>query len=156
MDNTDFTKRLRKKHQVTVIPFNSGIDAQGRVVLPKDAPVETPKEATSTEGDSKPAEAPATAVAAPSWKKQLVLGGNDTRLGDAMEQTVRDERNTPVSGMVVISDGGLNAGAPVDAALDLARESHIPIYTIGVGSEKGPRAMPAWSSSTCRRKRLSW
>ena len=65
-------------------------------------------------------------------------GGTETRLGEALEQFLRKERNTPVSGVVVISDFGLNAGASPDAALELARESHIPIYTIGVGSERKP------------------
>ena len=41
-------------------------------------------------------------------------------------------------GIVLISDGGLNAGASPDTAMELARESHIPIYTVGVGSEKKP------------------
>ena len=37
-----------------------------------------------------------------------------------------------------MSDGGLNAGESPDTAEELARESHIPIYTVGVGSEKKP------------------
>ena len=51
---------------------------------------------------------------------------------------MREERSTPVSGIVLVSDGGLNAGASPDTAEELARESHIPIYTVGVGSEKKP------------------
>ena len=39
---------------------------------------------------------------------------------------------------MLVSDGGLNAGESPDAALELARESRIPIYTVGVGSEKKP------------------
>src|SRR5208282_5876226 len=62
----------------------------------------------------------------------------DTRLGEALKQLLQEERATPVSGIVLVSDGGLNAGESPDAAMELARESHIPIYTIGVGSEKKP------------------
>ena len=51
---------------------------------------------------------------------------------------MREERSAPVSGIVLVSDGGLNSGALPDTALELARESHIPIYTVGVGSEKKP------------------
>ena len=58
-----------------------------------------------------------------------------------MAQVVGEGRNTPVSGVVVISDGGQNAGALPDAAEEVARESHIPIYTIGVGSEKKPTSV---------------
>ena len=77
-------------------------------------------------------------AAALKWSKQLLPGGTETRLGEALEQLVREERNTPVSGIVVFSDGGLNAGASPDMAEELARESHIPIYTVGLGSEKKP------------------
>ena len=68
----------------------------------------------------------------------MLPGGTETRLGEALEQLYREERNTPVSGIVVFSDGGLNAGASPDMAEELARESHIPIYTVGLGSEKKP------------------
>ena len=139
LDDTDFVKRLRTKHQVTVVPFNSAVETDRRTVLPKDAPLVSPDKSGTSETENKPTAA--AAVAAPSWRKQLVLGGNDTRLGDALEQVIRDERNTPVSGVVLISDGGLNAGAPVDTALELAKESHIPVYTIGIGSEQKPTSV---------------
>jgi hypothetical protein len=62
-------------------------------------------------------------------------------MGDALAQIIGEGRNTPVSGVVVISDGGQNAGATPEAAEELARESHIPIYTIGIGSEKKPTSV---------------
>jgi len=143
--DTDFIARLRKTQQVPVIPFNSAVQQQQRVVLPKgDAdgarstgfsrnPNEQPPEGGTTS-----AEPPKGGTPAPSWRKHLVLGGNDTRLGDALLQVVGEGRNTPVSGVVLISDGGLNAGASPEAAEEIAREQHIPLYTIGVGSEKKP------------------
>ena len=39
---------------------------------------------------------------------------------------------------MLISDGGLNAGASPETAEEFARESRIPVYTVGVGSEKKP------------------
>ena len=48
-------------------------------------------------------------MAPPAWNKQLLPGGTETRLGEALEQLLRKERSTPVSGIVLVSDGGLNA-----------------------------------------------
>jgi hypothetical protein len=155
LDDTEFIARLRKKHQVTVIPFNSTVDQQRRVVLPKEevgvpalAGAGVPPSGGVFSGEPAKAGTPAplnggtaNTVAAPSWRKHLVPGGNDTRLGDALEQVVREGRNTPVSGVVLISDGGLNAGASPDAALEMARESRLPVYTVGVGSEKKPTSV---------------
>ena len=38
LDDTEFLARLRKKHQVTVVPFNSVLENDRRVVLPLEAP----------------------------------------------------------------------------------------------------------------------
>ncbi len=140
LDDTEFLVRLRKKHHVTVVPFNSVLEKNRRVVLPMEA------KADGETGDGEPAaphpihpEGVGGDRAAPVvWRKRLVPGGVDTRLGEALKQLLQEERSTPVSGIVLVSDGGLNAGESPDAAMELARESHIPIYTIGVGSEKKP------------------
>ena len=134
LDDTQFLARLRKKHHVTVVPFNSVLEDDRRVVLEQAA-------GSGEQGVSLPAPGsplPAPRSLPPAWRKRLVPGGTETRLGEALEQLLRKERSTPVSGIVLISDGGLNAGASPDTAEELARESHIPIYTIGVGSEKKP------------------
>jgi hypothetical protein len=139
LEDTEFLARLRKTHDVTVVPFNSVLEHDRRVVLPVEAP---PSETAERDpAKSEPSGSPKSgkaAAAPPAWRKQLVPGGAETRLGEALEQLLREERNTPVSGVVLISDGGLNAGASPDTAMELARESHIPVYTIGVGSEKKP------------------
>jgi hypothetical protein len=151
LDNTEFLARLRKKHQVTVVPFNSILEEDRRVVLPCDVPSPAEKagneSGTSDSGNGESASGESSEhvaavgkplVAPPAWNKQLLPGGTETRLGEALEQLLRKERSTPVSGIVLVSDGGLNAGASPDTALELARESHIPIYTIGIGSDKKP------------------
>ena len=38
LDDTEFIARLRKKHDVTVVPFNSVLEKDRRVVLPLEAP----------------------------------------------------------------------------------------------------------------------
>jgi hypothetical protein len=138
LDNTDFVARLRKKHELTVVPFNSVLERDREVVLPME--VSRPEEANGgqSNGQATPGQVAKPPVTPPQWTKQLVPGGTETRLGEALEQLLRQKRSKPISGVVLISDGGLNAGATPDTALDLARESHIPIYSIGIGSEKKP------------------
>jgi hypothetical protein len=214
LDKSDFIDRLRKKHDVTVVPFNSVLEKDRRIVLPTTAPppqlaapepnmfwlfLEGPwpiplvglaaeavlvvvlfrtrrravlaamggvallaisgvliqrSMAGDTEKDSQAADSEASqastpnplegqtgtrpAIAPPSWQKQLVPGGTDTRLGEALERLLREERSTPVSGVVVFSDFGQNAGVSPDAAMEIAHEARIPVYTVGIGSEKRP------------------
>jgi hypothetical protein len=140
LDDSEFLARLRKKHDVTIVPFNNVLEQDRRVVLPMEtSPAgEAPGSEPASGTKESSAEHGKVALAPPAWRKQLVPGGTETRLGEALEQLVQEERSTPVSGIVVVSDFGLNAGVSADAALEIARESHIPIYTVGVGSEKKP------------------
>ncbi len=70
------------------------------------------------------------------WPKALDPSGRETRLGDALQQVIAQERGLPVSGIVVITDGGQNAGRSPDSVLEAAAEAKIPLYTVGVGSTK--------------------
>ncbi|MFM7073073.1 MAG: hypothetical protein ACKO38_14900, partial [Planctomycetota bacterium] len=44
------------------------------------------------------------------WRAELGPRGSETRLGDAVENLVNKERGGPIAGIVVLSDGGRNAG----------------------------------------------
>ena len=123
LDDTEFLARLRKKHHVTVVPFNSVLEKDRRVVLPMEAG-NAGEAGDSDSRQCSPAHsvcrwqrhARACRIICPHWRKHLVPGGTDTRLGEALEQLLREERSTPVSGIVLVSDGGLNAGASPDTA----------------------------------------
>ena len=51
---------------------------------------------------------------------------------------INDERATPVAGIVVFTDGGQNAGIEPAVAAELAREAKIPLFPVGLGSDKQP------------------
>ena len=55
-----------------------------------------------------------------------------------MRQLIQTERGEPVSGIVVLSDGAQNAGVAPDAAVELAQEAKIPVFTVGLGSDRQP------------------
>lgn len=66
-------------------------------------------------------------------EKGLPEAAGHTRLGDALNEAVDRYRGSPVSGVVLISDGASNAGrSPLEAARRL-KDRGIPVHTIGVG-----------------------
>ena len=66
----------------------------------------------------------------------LTAQGTLTDIGKAISRASDEWRGQPISGMVLVSDGGNNSGGnPVD----IARQSGIPIYTVGVGSPQMPQ-----------------
>lgn len=139
---SDLLRQLRKTHDVFVLRFNESLD-RDRVALDKLAPQSEPAE------DSQPPEKATDAAASaddlqPSpedpvdWIKFLKPRGAETQLGTALSQSINEESDSPLSAIIVFTDGGQNAGKPPEEAIDLARKAKVPIFTVGVGSSRKP------------------
>ncbi len=73
-----------------------------------------------------------------AWQKELVPRGTKTRIGDAVRALVKKERGGPIAGIVVMTDGGNNAGVDCGVAAKAAAIAGIPIYAVGLGSDQQP------------------
>ncbi len=144
----DFVKQLRHTHDVSVIRFDS--DLRRIATLPRNARDANGKEAPSDAGKETPNGSPsdqnAAATGEPSadkidWRKELDPQGAETRIGQSVRQLVNDERGAPVSAVVVFSDGGQNAGVDIGAAVKVAQEAKIPVYTVAIGSADRPTGL---------------
>ncbi len=141
---TDFLARLRKVHDVVVIPFSEDLKQDRAITLGKQiVPSPGNKEGAGDESGKTPSPTSQSntkieGTKAPDWPKLLAPTGSETRLGQALRQLVQLERSSPVSGIIVLSDGGQNAGAAPDTAVELAAEAKIPVFTVGLGSDKQP------------------
>ncbi|MDZ4852058.1 MAG: VWA domain-containing protein [Pirellulaceae bacterium] len=72
------------------------------------------------------------------WPTLLMASGVETRLGDAIQSIVEQERGTPLSGIVILTDGQSNSGVDPVAAASMALSSNIPIFAIGLGDPNDP------------------
>ena len=73
------------------------------------------------------------------WPTELAPQGVATQLGDAIQAIVDQNRGSALAGMLLISDGQSNQGLPPARAVAAARDTNIPIYTIGVGGNQPAR-----------------
>jgi hypothetical protein len=73
------------------------------------------------------------------WRSQLAPRGVETRLGEALYQLVGQVSGRTLSGLVVISDGSLNAGLDIEPARLRAERTGTRLITVGVG---GKQALP--------------
>ena len=145
LKESDFLARLRKTHDVAAFEFAEDLKRDAVVTLgklpPEDVaqpPSAVQKRPTQPRAAVPPADPDAASDPAPDWAKLLAPTGMETRLGQALRQLIQEERGTPVSGIVVFSDGGQNAGISPEAAVALAREAKISIFTVGLGSDRQP------------------
>ncbi|MFN0016889.1 MAG: hypothetical protein ACKVP0_01450 [Pirellulaceae bacterium] len=72
------------------------------------------------------------------WKDQLLAQGAETRIGDNLKYIIDKERGGPIAGIILLSDGGSNAGLSYEVAAGDAAIALIPVYTVGLGSDKRP------------------
>ena len=153
----DFLPAIRRTHELVVLGFDQQVNrvatlrkltSQGPAEVPSNGSTGPPaaddaadtKQTSELEGppgtpDSDRAPAVGGAV---DWQVALAPAGTETRLGEALMQVIHDERTSPLAGVVVISDGGQNAGATPEAAVRAAAEAGIPVFTVGIGSTQRP------------------
>jgi hypothetical protein len=68
--------------------------------------------------------------------KGLTFEAQQTHIGDAIERVRQELESVPVSGMILVSDGADNSRAPIGDQLLSLRARSIPVFTVGVGSER--------------------
>ncbi|MEX0818308.1 MAG: vWA domain-containing protein [Pirellulaceae bacterium] len=73
-----------------------------------------------------------------AWPEALAPRGVETRLADAVRYVTNRERGGPLAGIVIVSDGGNNAGSDADAAAKVARDAGITLFAIGLGGDERP------------------
>jgi len=126
LEGGELLPELRSKHDVLVLKFDA----------------ETRRVANLARTNSLQAVTPVSVSPEPNqridWKAALTAQGGETRLGQAVRQVIQDEQTSPVAGIVVFSDGDLNAGIGYQAAAEAAREAKLPLYTVGLGSDRKP------------------
>jgi uncharacterized membrane protein len=66
----------------------------------------------------------------------LHFDANETRLGDALEGARRELEMVPLSGLVLLTDGADNSRSPVADELLSLRAKQVPVFAVGVGSER--------------------
>lgn len=72
--------------------------------------------------------------------QDLAAQGQETRLGDALRQAMKELRGVPLAGVVVLTDGRQNAGEdPVHVAASQFKVEGVPVFTVGVGDPGEPK-----------------
>jgi hypothetical protein len=64
--------------------------------------------------------------------------GSSTNMERAVYRSVEALGSAPIAGLVVISDGGFNQGAPAEDIARFALDHEIPIHVVGVGDPSSP------------------
>ena len=135
LDRSELVKRLLENHDVAVYAF----DKSTTRLFVERKPIDPMIRALQAANDTG-AETTAEDAGDKGGKRldQLVAEGDETRLGEALLEVLQRERGQPLAGVVVLTDGGQNAGTSLDAPLEIAGRNQVPIYPIGIGPKRLP------------------
>jgi hypothetical protein len=127
LEQSPLVETLRKTHDVHLETFDSQLVRhevlQKRSVLKASGTAETAAQAAARPID---------------WHEMLRPRGVETRLGEALLAVIREHNDETLSGVVVITDGGNNAGVDALSAAEAAVAGKVRLIPVGVGSTKKP------------------
>jgi hypothetical protein len=72
------------------------------------------------------------------WATELSPRGAETRIGDNLRFLIDKERGGPIAAILLFTDAGNNAGSDPKVAAVAAGDALIPLYPVGLGSDKRP------------------
>ena len=80
----------------------------------------------------------------------LTFAGSQTKLGAALDSAREELAGLPVAGVVLVSDGADTSESSLNQALLGLKAEKLPVFTVGLGSEKLPRDIQIDRVSTPR------
>lgn len=128
LERSPVLTELRKQHEVSLYTFDSVLEGPHRVYgwTPETPPAGMSLPVTKSEEP------------AAQWTAWLEPRGLESRLGETLNELIRQLAGRTLSGIVVISDGASNAGIDPSTAHDRAVASKTRLVAIGVGSTEAP------------------
>jgi len=115
LDADGVVAALRRRHEVDIWRF--GADVEPVVRLPVSA---------------------AGAEADGGWTERLAAEGVETRLAEAVARPLTDGPSGTLAGIMVLSDGGANAGGDPATAAEAARAAGVAVHAVGIGADRLP------------------
>ncbi|HLJ09968.1 MAG TPA: VWA domain-containing protein, partial [Planctomycetaceae bacterium] len=144
LEKSPLVSDLRKTHDVHIETFDSELV---RHQLLQKWPAPKSIQSSGSAAHLQDADTSSAAIAASSqtpqgkpldWGEILRPRGSETRLGEALLAVIREESGDTLSGIVVITDGGNNAGVDPLTAAEAAVANKVRLIAVGVGSTKKP------------------
>ncbi|MBM81741.1 MAG: hypothetical protein CMJ78_14270 [Planctomycetaceae bacterium] len=139
-------EELQRNHEVSVYSFDSKLSARPHLVLPsldpRAARVGRSNDATNEEageeGEGPTEEFGGGEMKSINWTEIVDPRGLETRLGESLLDLIRKEGGSTLAGIVIVSDGGSNAGVEPSTAQAAGKTAKARLITVGVGSTDQP------------------
>ena len=127
--STKVIETLRHQHEVSLFTFDSALTGPHRVF---------PRTAEVLKSGMKDARGAATTEPPLDWDEILRPRGLESRLGESLDELIRQSAGRTLSGIVVLTDGVSNAGIDPTTAHDRALAAKSRLIAVGTGTTDQP------------------
>jgi hypothetical protein len=127
--NSHLIETLSRQHEVSFFTFDSALNGPHRV-FPRVT--ETSLQGPSAAGGNSTVERPL------DWDEVLRPRGLESRLGESLDELIRQSTGRTLSGIVVLTDGVSNAGVDPTTAHDRALSTKTRLIAVGTGTTDQP------------------
>ena len=122
LDESPLLDRLSKRHSVNVYTFGEELSAQ---------PVRLPYRGLAADSEAPESGAPEVEI---DWAELVEPQAPATRLGDAVDRLLVEQSGPLHTGVIILTDGALNAGRDVRPANSRAIRDETRLLAVGLGS----------------------
>jgi len=131
----DVPEEPSRRALVEAIAGNESLDLWGRLSEKVDIVVSTFGRSATEPTLLGVAGATVSASEAASFFRALPTGATATAISDSMKEALEMTAGRPLTGLLVMTDGVNNAGAPLPTGLEVARSRGLPLYVYAAGVE---------------------
>ncbi len=129
LTNAKLIQTLQKQHEVSLFTFDSVLTGPHRVF---------PRELDSTKAGTNESRGSSPPDLTVDWDEVLRPRGFESRLGESLEELIRQVSGRTLSGIVVLTDGVSNAGVDPITAHDRALSTKSKLIAVGTGTTDQP------------------
>ncbi len=135
-----FLRGLAENNRVKVHTFADNVQTQYTIRAARESTGKN--EDAPSANDTKPANQKSPVVDTHSGEAFITkfqATGAATNIGRAVRQSIEKADRSPVAGVVLLTDGGINRGDSYEDIARFAQDRGIPLHIVGVGNAAPPR-----------------
>lgn len=134
-DDNALLRRLTENNRVRIHGFSDSVAIAATLRAQREEEFQQIDEESEPDGD----ESLVSASDAGVMELRFEAQGPATNVGRAVRETVESLGRSPIAGVILLTDGGINRGDSAETIARYAADRKLPLHVVGVGDPSPPR-----------------
>ncbi len=138
-DDHRFLRNLAKNNRVKVHTFAENVETRYTIRAARESAEKNDATATSDETSPGKKSPVVDAAGDEGLTTKFHATGATTNIGRAVRQAIEKVDRSPIAGVVLLTDGGINRGDSYEDIARFAQDRDVPLHIVGVGNAAPPQ-----------------